>query len=114
MDEAERCHRLAILDRGRVVAEGTPKELTHTIDATVLEIEASDLRGARRVLDTQPFVKSVAQLGLTLHALLDRNATEAIVRTRSAFERTGIEAKVEVAMATLEDVFVAATTFLRE
>jgi ABC-2 type transport system ATP-binding protein len=114
MDEAERCHRLAILERGRVVAEGTPKELTHNINATVLEIEASDLRGARRVLDTQPFVKSVAQLGIRLHALLDRNTAEPLVRTRAAFEQAGIKATIEAATATLEDVFVAATTFLRE
>ena len=38
MDEAERCHRLAILDRGRLVAEGVPKELMAGIPAIVVEI----------------------------------------------------------------------------
>ncbi len=113
MDEAERCHRLAILDDGQVVAEGTPKELIDTIDATVLEIEATDLRRARRVLDSHPFVKSVAQLGSRLHALLDQDTTEPISRIHSAFDQAGIEAKIEAATATLEDVFVAATTFAR-
>ncbi len=49
MDEAERCHRLAILDRGRLVAEGAPKELMSGIPAIVVEIEAEDVNGARAV-----------------------------------------------------------------
>ena len=63
MDEAERCHGLAILDRGRLVAEGAPRQLMDAIDAAVIEIEADDVRGARHALDGQDFVKSVAQLG---------------------------------------------------
>jgi ABC-2 type transport system ATP-binding protein len=50
MDEAERCHRLAILDRGKLVAEGTPELLMRNIDATVVEIEAEQIRAARAVL----------------------------------------------------------------
>ena len=49
MDEAERCHRLAILDRGRLVAEGAPKDLMSGIPAIVVEIEAEDVSGARAV-----------------------------------------------------------------
>ena len=45
MDEAERCHRLAILDTGRLVAEGTPKALAAGIDAAVVEIETDDIEG---------------------------------------------------------------------
>ena len=74
MDEAERCHGLAILDRGRLVAEGSPRQLMDSIDAIVIEIEADDVRAARHALDGQDFVKSVAQLGNRLHALLDRRS----------------------------------------
>ncbi len=52
MDEAERCHRLAILDTGKLVAEGEPKELAANIDATVVELETDDIEGARRALAT--------------------------------------------------------------
>jgi ABC-2 type transport system ATP-binding protein len=114
MDEAERCHRLAILDRGRVVAEGTPQRLMEIIDAIVLEIDAADVRGARHVLDTQPFVKSVAQLGTRLHVLLARETSDATVRIRGALRQAGVEAYAEITGATLEDVFVAATTLTRE
>ena len=48
MDEAERCHRLAILAEGRLVAEGPPRQLMRDIAAAVVEIEAEDVAGARR------------------------------------------------------------------
>ncbi|HEY4367860.1 MAG TPA: ABC transporter ATP-binding protein [Steroidobacteraceae bacterium] len=111
MDEAERCHGLAILDRGRLVAEGSPRHLMDTIDATVIEIEVADIRGARHALDDQPFVRSVAQLGTRLHALLDRSLNEPEVRVRSLLKDKGIEGTVERVRASLEDVFVAATGF---
>ena len=50
MDEAERCHRLAILDNGRLVAEGSPKALMENIDAVVIEVETEDIAGARTAL----------------------------------------------------------------
>ena len=48
MDEAERCHRLAILDRGRLVCEGEPLDLMRNIDATVIEITGPETPAAAR------------------------------------------------------------------
>ena len=111
MDEAERCHRVAILDGGRLVAEGSPRKLMDTIDAVVLEIEADDPRAARHALDGQGMVKSVAQLGTRLHALLDPQAPDPIARVQALLAARGIAARVERVQASLEDVFVAATGF---
>jgi ABC-2 type transport system ATP-binding protein len=109
MDEAERCHGLAILDEGRLVAEGAPRDLMREIDATVIEVETDALRAARAVLDGMPAVLSVAQLGTRLHALLDPDFRDAEARVRSAFAEAGVTAGVEETPASLEDVFVAAT-----
>ena len=114
MDEAERCHRLAILDRGRLVGEGVPKELMATIPAIVVEIEADDVAGARRALQQDPSVKSVAQLGTRLHALLDPQTPDAAGWVRSRLAGSGVAAQVDVVRASLEDVFVAATGFRRD
>jgi ABC-2 type transport system ATP-binding protein len=114
MDEAERCHRLAILDRGRLVGEGVPKELMAAIPAIVVEIEADDVAGARRALQQDPSVKSVAQLGTRLHALLDPQTPDADGRVRSRLAESGVAAQVDVVHASLEDVFVAATGFRRD
>ena len=109
MDEAERCHRLAILDRGRMAAEGTPRQLARDIDATVIEIEADDLLAARRALSTLPEVRSVAQLGHRLHVLLSRDTPEPERRLAQALAPHCPDARVERVGASLEDVFVAAT-----
>jgi len=114
MDEAERCHRLAILDRGRLVGEGVPKEMMAAIPAIVVEIEADDVAGARRALHQDPAVKSVAQLGIRLHALLDPQTPDAGGRVRGRLAESGVAAQVDIVHASLEDVFVAATGFRRD
>ena len=50
MDEAERCHELAILASGRIVAQGAPQQLMADIPAAVVEVEAADTVAARRAL----------------------------------------------------------------
>jgi ABC-2 type transport system ATP-binding protein len=109
MDEAERCHELAILDRGRLVATGSPKRLMRDIDAQVLEIETDDPLAARGVLAERAGVKSVAQLGTRLHALLARDMPDATTTVERWLADVGIHANVEAVGANLEDVFVAAT-----
>jgi ABC-2 type transport system ATP-binding protein len=111
MDEAERCHRLAILDRGRLAAEGAPRDLMQGIDAHVIEIEAEtdSLRAARRVLDAIPSVLSVAQLGTRLRVLLESDHPDPEACVREALAQSGVTASVKLTQASLEDVFVAAT-----
>ena len=109
MDEAERCHSLAILDRGRLVAEGPPKQLMRGIDATVLEVETERPREARQALERQAAVKSVAQIGTRLHALLARDLAEPEARVAGWLREAGLAGHIERVGATLEDVFVAAT-----
>jgi ABC-2 type transport system ATP-binding protein len=109
MDEAERCHALAILDRGRLVAVGAPRQLMDEIDARVVEIETASPRAARGVLARTPAVRSVAQLGTRLHAQLERSLDAPAEHISAALRDAGIEAVVHVVRANLEDVFVAAT-----
>ena len=111
MDEAERCHRLAILAEGRVVAEGEPKSLMAGIAASVIEIEAVETAAARAALVQDAAVKSVAQLGTRLHALLDPEVADPAARVTDSLRRASVEAHVARVPASLEDVFVAATGF---
>jgi ABC-2 type transport system ATP-binding protein len=110
MDEAERCHRLAILDRGRLAAEGPPRELMSAMVGEVIEVMAADPLRSRRVLETLPGVVSITQLGTRIRALLDGPpGDEAVARVRGALRAAGLDAGVERVAASLEDVFVAAT-----
>jgi ABC-2 type transport system ATP-binding protein len=108
MDEAERCHRLAILDRGALVADGTPADLTGELHGRTVEVHADQPRRAQRVLVEVPGVISVAQIGNTLRVLTAED-DGAAARVRAALDDAGQKAEVEAVPPNLEDVFVAAT-----
>ncbi len=108
MDEAERCHRIAILDRGVLVADGTPVDLTGELAGRTLAVEAAQPRQAQKVLLSLPDVISVAQIGNTLRVLMAGNG-DAAGRVADGLRRAGMQAEVMPSQANLEDVFVAAT-----
>jgi ABC-2 type transport system ATP-binding protein len=109
MDEAERCHRLAILDRGALVADGTPHELTAQLDGRTFTVETADPRRAQRALDSVSGVLGVAQVGNTLRVLTAADAGDVTQRLGQALAAAGQKAEVAPAPPNLEDVFVAAT-----
>jgi len=113
MDEAERCHRLAILDGGRVAAEGEPQALERGIDATVIEIGDADFGAVRAALAGVPEVRSIAQLGNRLRVLMPKRTDDPVGRLRAALAGPGPGATIERVDASLEDVFVAATRLKR-
>jgi ABC-2 type transport system ATP-binding protein len=113
MDEAERCHELAILASGRIVAQGAPQELMAAIPAAVVEVEAADTAAARRALVADETVLSVAQLGTRLHVLIDPATPDPAQRVLQRLGAATVEAQSTLVRASLEDVFVAATGFGR-
>lgn len=108
MDEAERCHRLAILDRGRLVADGTPLELMGALEGRIVEVITAQARRVQRALLGQPGVLSVAQIGSNVRVLT--TAGEAVTGgVRRALDDAGLQGKVATVAPNLEDVFVEAT-----
>ena len=108
MDEAERCHRLAILDSGALVADGVPAELAARLDGRVLRVQCQRQRQAQALLADMPGVLSVAQIGSELRLLT--SADHAMhERVKQRLADAGIGAEVAPARPNLEDVFVAAT-----
>ena len=114
MDEAERCHRLAILDHGVKVADGTPQELQEATGMHILEVIADDPYAAQNVIAALREVASVTQLGVRLRVLLPDHIVEPAALVDNALRSHGIEATVIRSQATLEDVFVAVTLPLRD
>jgi ABC-2 type transport system ATP-binding protein len=108
MDEAERCHRLAILDRGVLVADGTPVELTRALAGRTAVVHAVQPRSAQQALIDVPGVLSVAQIGNSLRVLSERDG-DAVGRLREALSAASLQADVETVEPNLEDVFVSAT-----
>ncbi len=109
MDEAERCHRLAILDRGVKVADGTPQELQAATGMHVVEVLAGDPYAVQETLQGIAEIASVTQLGMRLRVLIPARHPEPLNIVRSALASRDIEADVQLSAPTLEDVFVAVT-----
>ncbi|MGH9380098.1 MAG: ABC transporter ATP-binding protein [Thermoanaerobaculia bacterium] len=109
MDEAERCHGLAILDRGRLVASGAPRELMDGLPARIVEIDAQGQRGVRQCLAGVPGILSTAQLGLKVRVLLEPQVEDPVGRIERALAQGGITAAVAAVRPNLEDVFVVST-----
>ena len=109
MDEAERCHRLAILDHGRKVADGSPAELQGGIGMTVVEIVADDPQAVQTVLGGLPEVSSITQLGVRQRVLLPESVSAPLALVERTLHDAGVTSDAAVVSASLEDVFVAAT-----
>jgi len=108
MDEAEYCHRLALMYRGRVIALGAPAKLRAGLSThTLLQLETSAPLETMRALEHVPGVGDVAVFGGGLHVAVDEleSGLEAI-RTRLAAAQIEIH-KLEKILPSLEDVFVA-------
>ena len=108
MDEAERCHRLAILDRGALVADGTTSELTQALQGRTFEVEAREPRRAQHALVGLPDVLSVAQIGNSLR-VLGRGTADTEALLQHTLRQAGLAADVRPSVPNLEDVFVSAT-----
>jgi ABC-2 type transport system ATP-binding protein len=108
MDEAEYCHRLALMYAGKVIALGTPSELKKGLTArTLLRLDSSDPLEAMRALEGLAGVTDVAVFGGGLHVTMD-GGDQTMERIRAALEQHGIEVhRLERIEASMEDVFVA-------
>lgn len=108
MDEAERCHKLAILEAGVKRVDGSPDELMQNMGANVVEVAAPDLRQLKQNLLQLPEIISAAQLGARLRVLVDDRITDP---NSFLIQQGVITAKDELTRVrpSLEDVFVNCT-----
>ena len=108
MDEAERCHRLAILDEGVLVADGEPKTMAAALAGRTFRIGTSQPRKVQASLLKEAVVVSVAQIGNELRVLVGEGDS-VVNHLNQVLRAAGLEATLEPATPNLEDVFVAAT-----
>jgi ABC-2 type transport system ATP-binding protein len=110
MEEADvLASRLVILDRGRIVAEGTPDELKGELRGDAVHVELGEAEANGRVhkaLDQVPGISEATVDGRLLHARAD-NGARAVPAVLQALETSGIAvAAVTVARPSLEDVYL--------
>ncbi|HFQ5255766.1 TPA: ATP-binding cassette domain-containing protein [Vibrio vulnificus] len=108
MDEAERCHRLAIMEAGLIRADGSPEDLMAQMGVNIVEVKADNLRALKEQLLPLAEVRSAAQLGIRLRVLIDQDVADPIAWLRATFPRLQ-NAEMNLARPSLEDVFVSVT-----
>lgn len=105
LDEAERCTRVGLMHRGRLIRCDTPQKLKTGIPGQLLEIETDRPRAAREALAAALGSNQISLFGQLLH-LYARDEAEA-ERSRSILEEAGIRVVGEKTITpTLEDVFI--------
>jgi ABC-type multidrug transport system ATPase subunit len=106
MDEAERCHRLAFIFRGTLLATGTPEEIVAARQLSVAELETPQASEAAAILRALPEVEEVAHYGAVLRVATRGGDAEALARQAMSARGLAITA-AQPARVTVEDAFVS-------
>jgi ABC-2 type transport system ATP-binding protein len=112
LDEAEHCHRIAIIHAGRLAALGSTSELKGVFaDRVILEIQSEQPVEAMRVLDDMRDVQKTSVFGTAVHVVMARTDADA-EQLRQRLAGAGLQVSaIQTVQPSLEDVFleVAAT-----
>ena len=108
LDEAEHCHRIAIIHGGRLAALGSTRELKQTFaNRVILEIQADKPVEAMRLLDQMLEVEKTSVFGTAVHAVLKAGHHEAAGLVKARLTAAGLSvAAVAPVQPSLEDVFL--------
>ncbi len=115
LDEAERCRRVALMDRGRLLSVSSPEELRkggQGARQVLIELIVTPKRRAEELLASRPGVAEVEAFGERLHATLDdvdpAAAGDACRRLAEELAAAGIEVhEARAVQPSLEDIFIA-------
>jgi len=106
LDEAERCHSVALLHQGRIMTAAEPETLRAGLAGRLVEIDLAEPARAEEVLRGLPGLVSVHRFGSALHALLGPGAWPEELRTALATAGLRVD-RLEVIPPSLEDAYIA-------
>jgi ABC-2 type transport system ATP-binding protein len=110
LDEAERCHRVALLHQGHMLYCDTPAGLKAHLHGAVLSVVGPDARRIRATLDGATGVLNALLVGDGVHLVVD-DAARRIPELRAALQGADLSFdRLEEVAPTIEDLFVAATS----
>ncbi len=106
LDEAERCNRVALMYKGRIIEQAPPDEIKNALDATCYVIHCNNARDARTFLRGRTGVLSAETFGSELHSFLEPS-TDAASVSQALSEKGFDSVEVREIVPSLEDSFIA-------
>ncbi|MGP7977623.1 MAG: ATP-binding cassette domain-containing protein [Desulfobaccales bacterium] len=108
MEEAEFCDRLVLIYQGRIVAQGTPRELKQEVQETILMVNPENLDAALSLIKQLPGVAEAAVFGDGLHvAVAEPTEGERRINEVLAAHNIALRRRIERVRPSLEDAFIA-------
>jgi ABC-2 type transport system ATP-binding protein len=107
LDEAEHCHRLALMHAGRIATMGTVADLKRTFsDRVILEVRTNAPMASLRALDGLPSVEKTSLFGTALHVWMRPGERDTALLAKRLAERGLSAESFEAVEPSLEDVFM--------
>jgi len=108
LDEAEHCHRLAIIHAGKIAAIGSTAELKRVFDdRTIFEIQSTNPVETMRILDAMPAVEKTSVFGTAVHAVVKGGETAAAETLKQRLHADHVQVTdIAPVQPSLEDVFL--------
>lgn len=108
MDEATRCNRIGFMQKGNLIAEGTPSQLRSLLNGRILEVRGSPLRDVCALVGADAGVEDVRLFGDQLHLrTLPGETFQVIKRLEASIPQAGYQLdSIRQVPANLEDVFI--------
>jgi ABC-2 type transport system ATP-binding protein len=107
MEEAEYCDRLALMNRGRLIALDTPHAIRQKLDQPILEVETPASLKGLEILERAGAVKRAGLFGRAIHAVVE-DETRGTAAVRKALQDNGVQVgSIRRIEPSLEDVFVS-------
>ncbi len=109
MEEAEYCNRLALMNRGRLIALDSPGALRARMERPILELAVDDAARAVEALKSAPGVLEASMFGRAVHVVMGDDAPDdASAALRARLTGAGrVVDSIQPVRPSLEDVFVA-------
>ena len=107
MDEAERCHKVAILYQGRVIANGSTPELRHNLPFDILEVKAKPRKAARQLISTLEDIHDWRPVGDAFRITVEKSHTNTVLAAlKKELDAQELETRLlRQSTPSMEDVF---------
>ncbi|OGU56174.1 MAG: multidrug ABC transporter ATP-binding protein [Ignavibacteria bacterium RBG_13_36_8] len=108
LEEAEYCNNIILIDAGKIIAEGSSKELkTNYLSNDILEIECEPVIDALEILEKEDFVEETSIFGNNIHINVNKNFKSINqIKTVLSYKHSIDIKRIDKIAPTLEDVFI--------